>query len=172
MKLLINKNTLRKYVQIAHKRNDDIIEQAIRTAQTIDLPNLLCEEYYSQLITKPEEFQELIQGGEYEVDGVTYINHGLEIVLSYLAYANYKMHGSNVDTPFGTVVKTTDDSDPATKTSKQIAYTLNKQYAMTYLNNVRKFLIRTNYKGYNDICGSCKPNTVGFRISVIKNENR
>ena len=170
MKLIASKIDIQKYVQISNKRNNAIIEQYMRDAQFIDLQNLMCEEFFTMLVNNPDDFKKLIKGGTYDYNGITYINQGLEVVYAHFVNARYRKFGGEVDTPFGSVTKTDPNSFQNTENMKQRMYTFERQNAMTYWeSSVLKFLKRTNYKNYNDIC-KCNQNKSkmnGFRINII-----
>ncbi len=169
--LLINKHDIAKYVQITGKRNDDMIEQFIREAQEIDLRNLLCENYYNKLLLNISEFSELLKGGSYVWQDETYLNDGLKKVLVYFAYARYVKRGSYTDTAFGMVTKNNQNSQEVGFKEKKEQYTYYRQMAMTYWENVKKFLVRENYKNYNNICSACNSSSGvnSWKMNIISN---
>ena len=170
-RLLIDKRDMKRYVQVTNKNNEEIINQYIRDAQDIDLANLICEQYLSDMRANPSEYKELLKGGTYQYDGITYTNAGLEIVLSNFAYARYLLNGSYNDTAFGLVEKNNPDSNQVSENTRQRLYTFNRQKAMTYWENVKRYLQRTNYKKFNDIC-KCKQNgkVNSWQLNVISND--
>ena len=117
-------------------------------------------------MSEPEDYSELLDGGVYEYDGISYTNYGLKMVLAYYAYARYIMFGSAIDTPFSVVEKLNDNSRPADATSKKTIYTLNRESAQQLWGNVKNYLIRT---GQPDYTGSRNGLPVGrFHLKKIR----
>lgn len=124
------------------------------------------EDLFNDLVLNPDKHSELLYGGNYEVDGITYINVGLNCVLAHYTYARYTMFGSMVDTPFGQVEKVNQGySQPTSNAIKENVYKMNQKTAFTYFGSVEKFLNRTNYPMWN--VNRCKPRKGSFRISKI-----
>jgi hypothetical protein len=137
----------------------------ILDAQIQDLAPLLGEKLFNKLVTVPEAFEELLSGGIYEYDGISYTNYGLKMVLAYFAYARYIMFSSLIDTPFSIVEKLNSDSRPAEASAKKTVYALNRDNAFQIWDNVKNYLIRNSYADFNP----CKTstNTGGLRFTKI-----
>lgn len=143
MQLLITKNDIAQYRQISKTPNNDKLNEMILDAQLLDLQPLLGESLYNKVIESPIDHDELLSGGIYEHDGISYTNYGLKMVLAYFAYARFIMFSSITDTPFSVVEKLNPDSRPVDVSSKKAIYTLNRDAAMQLWQNVYNYLIRT-----------------------------
>lgn len=165
MQKLITRSDIAKYRQLSKTPNEDKLNEMILDAQIQDLAPLLGEKLFNKLLTVPEAFEELLSGGIYEKDGISYTNYGLKMVLAYFAYARYIMFSSLIDTPFSVVEKLNSDSRPAEASAKKTVYTLNRDNAFQIWDNVKNYLIRTSYADFN----ACKTiaNTGGLRFTKI-----
>jgi len=152
MQLLITRSDIAKYRQIAKTPNNDKLNEMILDAQLLDLQPLLGESLYNKVIASPNDYEELLTGGIYEHDGISYTNYGLKMVLAYFAYARYIMFSSVTDTPFSVVEKLNPESRPAEAATKKTLYTLNRDAAMQLWQNVRNYLIRTKHADFK--CGN------------------
>jgi hypothetical protein len=152
MQLLITRSDIAQYRQLSKTPNNDKLNEMILDAQLLDLQPLLGENLYNKIIASPADHEELLTGGIYEHDGISYTNYGLKMVLAYFAYARYIMFSSVTDTPFSVVEKLNPDSRPAEVSSKKTIYTLNRDAAMQLWQNVRNYLIRTKHPDFK--CGN------------------
>lgn len=148
MQPLIQRNDIAKYRQLSRTPNNDKLNEMILDAQLLDLQPLLGEKLYNKILSAPEDHEELLTGGIYEHKGISYTNYGLSMVLSYFAYARYVMFSSVTDTPFSVVEKLNTDSRPVEASTKKTIYSLNRDAAIQLWENVRNYLIRTNYPGF------------------------
>lgn len=96
---LITRNDIARYRQISKSSNDAKLNEMILDAQLLDLQPLIGESLYNKLLVNPADYEELLDGGIYEVDGIGYTNYGLKMVLVYFGYARYIMFSSVTDTP-------------------------------------------------------------------------
>ncbi len=146
--LLITKSKAAEYVQVAIGCSDKEFERFIREAQEFDLKDLLCEDFYYDLLKKSTEdpYLNILPGKEYEHDGKTYYHEGLEAVLAYFSYARFILKGNVVSTSHGFVVK--------------------KQDANKLFENVAKYMDRKeiNYKD----CHGCGNDTASGGDIVIR----
>lgn len=149
MQPLITRNDIAKYRQISKSANEAKLNEMILDAQILDLQPHIGENLYNQLLSAPEEHQELLDGGIYEHKGVTYTNYGLKMVLAYYTYARYIMFSSITDTSYSVVEKLSDMSRPAETSSKKTIYGLNRDAAYQIWDNVKKYLIRTKHPDYS-----------------------
>lgn len=78
MQPLITRDDIAKYRQISKTPNSDKLNEMILDAQMLDLQPLLGENLYNKLIASPADYHELITGGIYEHNGITYTNYGLK----------------------------------------------------------------------------------------------
>lgn len=116
--MLIDKAEIIKHREISKAVRDDKINPHITDAEELDLAPLLGELLYNAIATTPGDHAELLEGGAYAVDGVTYTQPGLNKVLAIFAYSRYILFGSFTDTAFGFVEKSNQDSQPVGGSSK------------------------------------------------------
>ena len=163
MQPLITRNDIARYKQISKTPHDGKLNEQIIDAQLLDLQPLLGESFFNKIVSAPQDHADLLDGGIYEHDGISYTNYGLKMVLAYYAYARYAMFSSAIDTPFSVVEKLNDNSRPVDALAKKTIYTLNREAAQQVWNNVKNYLIRTAHHDYTD----CKTPKGGFRFKKI-----
>jgi hypothetical protein len=162
--MLITRSDIAAWRQISQSVHNDVLNMHIRDAEFLDLQDLLGATLYNAVVKTPADHTDLINGGTYEYNGVTYTNVGIKVPLVYFAYARYLRFGSQTDTPFGFVEKNAPESTPVDQNGKDIMYKYNQQIAYKYWQNVRAYLERTNYPLYETECIVRGGN---FRISKI-----
>ena len=149
MQLLITRNDIAKYRQIAKSPNDAKLNEMVLDAQMLDLQPLIGESLYNKILASPETYKELLEGGIYEADGIGYTNYGLKMALAYFAYARHIMFSSVTDTSYSVVEKLNETSRPADISSKKTIYTLNRDAAFQIWENVKRYLIRTHHPDFS-----------------------
>ena len=168
MALLISRDDIALYRQITDSTHAlKRINQHINDAQFMDLQRLLGADFYNDLernITATN-YVTLLDGGTYTYNNTTYTNVGLKVVLAHYAYSRYVLNGSQVDTAFGYVQKSNDNSVPVTLEAKKNMSKMNEQVAFNYWENVKLFLDRntTAYPLWKELC---KPIST-FKFSKI-----
>lgn len=165
MQPLITRNDIARYRQLSKTPHDAKLNEMILDAQMMDLQPLLGERLFNQIIADPESHEALLTGGIYEHEGISYTNYGLKMVLSYFAYARYVMFGSVTDTPFSVVEKLGTESRPAEISTRKSIYTLNREGALQLWENVKCYLTRVSYPGFE---GSSSQRVAGLRFTKIK----
>lgn len=165
MQSLITRNDIAQYKQISKTAYDDKLNEQIKDAQLLDIQPLIGERLYNKIMDSPEDYAELLSGGQYNYNGTAYTNYGLKMVLAYYAYSRYIMFGFAIDTPTGFREKTNDNSIPIENASKKTLYTLNREAAAQVWENVKNYLTRTNNPDFN-YCHTA-PRTGGMRITKI-----
>jgi len=164
MQQLITRSDIAKYRQISKSSNDAKLNEMILDAQILDLQPLIGESLYNKLLATPADYDDLMNGGLYETDGIGYTNYGLKMVLAYFAYARHIMFSSVTDTAYSVVEKLNDTSRPAETSSKKTIYSLNRDAAFQIWENVKKYLIRTRQADFN----SCQNTAAtGLRFKKI-----
>lgn len=167
-RLIITAEDLRNFKQISKSKgsSDEIIKQLILDSQIQDLAPLLGENLFNDIVLNPDKHEDLLNGGEYLHNGITYINVGLKTVLIHYAYSRYVMFSNMVDTPYGFVEKLNPgNSQPISEKQKSSTYKINQDTAFTYFGSVQKYLERTNYPMYKQ--NICAPTKRGFRIYKV-----
>lgn len=141
--LLINKNDFKEFKQISKGRDIELIEQYVTEAQDIDIRSLICDKFYFDILKNWQlpAYQKLIHGETYtDEDGVEIEYKGLKPVLVYYAYSRYCMRGSVVDTAFGMVQKTNENSQPISGVEKRDMRDTSIHTALRYWLDVKKYL--------------------------------
>ena len=165
MQLLITRSDIARYRQIAKTPHNDKLNEMILDAQLLDIQPLLGENLYNKLIALTDGYEELLEGGIYEHDGISYTNYGLKMALAYFAYARYMMFSSVTDTPFSVVEKLNDNSRPADGTTRKSIYNLNREAALTIWDNVKNYLTRTGQPDFKYCAASPQR---GLRLTKIR----
>ena len=165
---LINRTDIQVYRQISNSVYDDVLNQHILDAQFVDVQDLMGMDFYNDLVRNPATIKNvaLLDGGTYIYNSITYTNVGLKAVLSHYAYARYIMFGSQTDTPFGFVEKSTNESNTVSESGKKAMFKMNQQTAFKYWENVVAFLNR-NASDYPLWKNGCYQTKSKFRISKI-----
>lgn len=159
---LITREEIREYKQLSKTVNDDRLNDIIIQVQINEIRPLLGESLFNALLNTPLDYADLLNGGAYTYNSLTYQNYGLKAVLAYYVDAYWKMFGDVTSTPFGTVTKLSGgESEPITDGFRKSIFTMNKQSAYNIWLNVELFLRRTNEPLYN-IC-NVKRNNFNFR---------
>ena len=168
MVLLINRTDIAEYRQISKSVPDKVLNQFIQDAQFVDIQKLLGRDFYNDLIRNytDDNYQTLLNGGDYTYQSVTYTNVGLKTVIVHYAYARYVLEGSQIDTPFGAVLKLNPDSQPTSDGNKKTKAKSNQQTGFNYWENVMDFLDR-NSDDYDLWTNNCVVQKGNFRISKI-----
>lgn len=167
---LINRTDINQYRQISKTVNDKILSPHIIDAQFVDIQNLMGIDFYNDMIRNFETapYPNLLTGGTYTYQSVTYTHVGLKVVLVHYAFARYVLNGSAIDTPFSFVEKmNSENSKPVSYEAKRSISKMNQQVAFNYWQNVQAFLNRnrTDYPLWKkELCTHSGGN---FRISKI-----
>lgn len=173
-RLLINKNDFKEYKQVSKGKDVELIEQYIQEAQDIDLKEIVCREFYYDLLKNFQlsEYQKLIHGETYtDADGNVIEYKGIKAVLVYFAYARYILRGHITDTPFGVVQKTNEFSQPVSSAEKREVRDRSRIDAMLYWDEVKKYLdqhvqLFPKWKECED-CGCGGNKNKKIKISVL-----
>lgn len=169
MKLLINRTDIAEYRNISSTVLDAVLNPHILDAQFNDVQKIMGSDFFNDMIENYTStvYQALLNAGTYTYSGVTYTNVGLKAVIVHYAYSRYARFGSNTDTPFGLVIKQSDDTEHTSTADKKAIYTENRSLAFNYWENVKKFLDR-NASDYPLYENNCKPTYSGLKIKTIR----
>ena len=128
--------------------------------QVEDLQKLLGFQFYQDIIQNPTDTWNaaLLNGGTYEVSGVTYSYVGLKFTLAYYLYARYVQVSFKKDTATGFVSKNRDDSRQLNKGDEGNYHKDFRKIAGSYWEENEKFIIANseNFPYYN--CDSAPSN--------------
>jgi len=168
MTLLINRTDIDEYRQISSSVYDKVLKQHIFDAQFMDVQKLLGADFYNDLIRNytDAKYTTLLDGADYTYLGVTYSLLGLKAVIVHYAYARYILSGSQTDTPFGYIEKTSENSQSVSAASKNTMSKSNQQAAFNYWENVMDYLDR-NATTFPLWKSDCSVANQSFRISKI-----
>jgi len=169
MRLLINRTDIQEFRDISKTVLDKVLNMHILDAQFNDIQKLIGSDFFNDLIENYTSTanQTLLNGGLYDFNGTTFTNVGLKTVIVHYAYARYARFGSNTDTPFGMVIKTSENTEQTSSSDKKAMLTENRSLGFNYWENVKKFLDRnpTDYPIYEQ---SCQRQYNGLKIRTIR----
>lgn len=165
MQLLITRSDIASYKQIPKTPHDDKINEQILDAQILDIQPLLGEKLFNSVMLNPDAYTDLLAGGVYEYDGITYTNYGLKMAIAYFAYARYIIFSSVISTPFSVVEKLNDTSQPVDISAKKAIYQVNRDAAFQVWESIKKYLLRTGDPNYKS--GKKSMDTTGMRFTKI-----
>lgn len=141
----IDRNDVNLFKQISKTVYDDVFDSIVIETQIQDIAPLLGEKLFNDISNNLASYSDLLNGGTYLHNGITYSNYGLKAVLSYYFYARYQMFGGVIDTPFSIVEKLEgSDSRPTSEKTKLAMYQMNRDSAFNIWRSVENYLIRTN----------------------------
>lgn len=164
---LINRADVSLYKQISQTVYDSVFDALVLETQIQDIAPLLGENLFNDILKIPTAYDDLLTGGDYIVNGTTYVNYGLKAVIAYYFYARYQMFGGITDTPFSMVEKLNGgESRPISEKSKKDLYNLNRDSAYTVWKSVENYIIRMNIPLYN-ITNHCIQKTQTFKFNKI-----
>lgn len=172
--LLIDKAKVSQILQVAIGYNSDEFDVFIGEAQDFDFKPLVCEDFYYELIQRKEEaaWKKLIDGGNYDHNGITKSFRGLADVLSYFTYARFILKCNYVSTSHGFTIKKSPHSEPMSLEEKRNMYYKYKKDANVILEDAKVFIERniSDYKSWNSCLQGCggSRNSSGFKTTVIQ----
>jgi hypothetical protein len=154
--MLITKETILLYRPLSTSVRPNIINSSIEDAEILDLMPLLGEKLYFDIVKNPANYTDLLEPKEYVWSESNVKSPGLKRVLVDFAWARHRMDGSQIDTPFGFVEKTTPDGTNVNRVSRKETYKQTQQTAMQYWALVSLYLDRNNalYPLWKESCGS------------------
>lgn len=162
---LVTLTEVQQYKQVSNSINTAKFNEIVLQAQMVELLPLLGERLYYDILENTANYTDLLDGGTYDYNGITYTNVGLKAVISHYWYAYHTFYGDQVDTAFGLREKLNNDvSKQVSTTMKKTMFELNCRYAYNLWVNVEKYLIRTDEPLYK--CNT-KQKLRHFRISKI-----
>jgi hypothetical protein len=160
-----NRTDVSLYKQVSKTVYDDVFDPIMIEAQLQDIAPLLGERLFNDINNNLANYTDLLNGGTYEYNNITYSNYGLKAVLSYYFYARYQMFGGIIDTPFSIVEKLEGaESRPTSDKTKKDLYQMNRDSAFNIWRSVENYLIRTNNPLFNVVgkCATATRNNITF----------
>lgn len=165
---LINREEVQIYKQISNTVYNDVFDSIVLETQIQDIAPLLGERLFNDLLENTSNYTDLLDGCNYNHNGITYVNYGLKAVISYYFYSRYQMFGNVTDTPFSLVEKLDgQNSQQVSAKTKDALYQLNRDSAFKIWQNVENYLIRTNNELFN-LLTLCENKKTSFKISKIQ----
>lgn len=147
----------------------DTLDRAIEQAEDFDIKSALGNVFFTEVDAKKADYATLLSGGSYTYNGYTYSFKGLNYAIAYFAFARWTKGSNTNATPFGTVIKSSNDSDPVQTSELMIKVNEYKSVGAQYLQECLDFLnLQTDpiYNLYrNSICPQTKSS--GFNIQII-----
>jgi hypothetical protein len=140
--LLIDKTDFAPFVQIAEYGNDaKRLNPHILNAQNLDCKFVFGNRFWTDIITNPTNYDELLNGGTYQdSDGNDISFSGLKAAIVWYSVARLRVDSNSINSPWGQVQKTSEYSQPVSTTTlnQQIAQAENNGQA--YLRDVVEYL--------------------------------
>lgn len=173
MALLITKSDISDFKNISLFTTDDKIDEYINDSQLQDLCPLLGYDFYFDVLKNIDlpEYQSLLNGGEFTVNGNMWIHNGLRAVLSEFAYGRYSYYGSFNDTSSGNTIKTFEFSNPTHNEDKKDIWKECKQRANSYFDIIKVYLDQSDFTVWTsqkDKCVNASNKKGGFGYTLIK----
>ncbi len=172
MELLITKADVSEVLQVAIGYNEQEFNVFIREAQDFDYRELVCEDFFNDMIRKHDEepYLKLIAGGDYEYDQKEYNFRGLKDVLCYFTYARFILKCNYTSTSHGFTIKKTPHSEPMSLEERRNMYYKYKKEANLIHERVVMFIERSGNYDLWDACNEpCKSSvSTSFKTKVIK----
>jgi len=145
--MIITLADIKKTRDVSTSAKEARVNQFIRDAEMTDLRPLLGEILYQDIVTNPTEiargsYPNLLDGSVYTYSSYTYTHPGIKDILVDLAFARYRFMGSDIDTPFSTVVKQSQDSQPTGNTRNREIYSSIRKVAFAKWGLVKDYLDR------------------------------
>lgn len=143
----------------------DKINPIISQAQDVDFRDYLGMHFYFDVFSNVEnaDYQNLLSGSTFSIDGITYAHEGLKSMLVDLAYARLMLDININITPFGATVKLSQDSEPASQAALKDIAQQNRESAASkweiiklYLDNHKSLFPHYNYKANTILTGERK----------------
>ena len=162
MALLINAADIRAVRDLSLQIKDQKINPIISDAQISDLRPLLGDALYYDVLKKFDAggthiYNDLIDGAEYVVNDITYVQYGLKRLVCELAYVRYMFDSSDISTPFGVMEKNFTDGQKTSRDRAKELSNMRKQTTNDYWLGIEHYL---------------RNNTDTFTLFKCNNENR
>ncbi len=155
-----------QHKQISNSINTDKFNEIVLQSQQIELMPKLGEELFYDIQRNPQNYTDLLEGGDYTYNGKTFVNVGLYACLTAYWYAYNSYYGEHISTAFGLREKLNNDvSKPLEVGTRKTIYNHNIHYAYNLWLNVERFLIRTKEPLYTG-CKSWQKNN-HFKLDRI-----
>lgn len=153
------------------EKDKDKLTPIIVQAQDVDLRDYLGMKFYFDVLSKLDnpDYQDLLSGSTFTVDGINYHHEGLKSMLADLFMAKYVMQINTNFTPFGATTKTSNDSEPADRNSLKDIAQMQLQMAGSKWQIIQLYLKSNKalFPVYNSTPDAIKSGERRFRIKKI-----
>lgn len=142
MNNIVTANEVKNYKDIGNKVDENKINTIIEQAQITDLKSALGDRFYFDLLSnlsKPE-YQDLLTGSTFNYVGINYQHDGIKALLSDYFMSKYVLSVNTTFTPFGAVIKQSNDSEPTDRNSLKDISTQQLQLAGSRLEIIKIYL--------------------------------
>lgn len=144
MHIIFTKQDVEQYLRLSFYILQADFERYAREVLLFDLKPLMCEEFFEDLTTNPQNYPLLLEGGMYDYNGSRYHFEGLRGALSYFFYSRYILTSHQQDTKFGIKEKNYQDGTPLSATERRDTSLMYKQNASTLWEACQKYIERNS----------------------------
>lgn len=172
--LLVNAKDISTYAQISVNAREEMLYPYILAAQNLDVKTVLGNALMTDLLINrtDEKYRILLEGGTYtNEDGNVVTFQGLTASISLFSYARYMFTKNAVDTPFGMVSKTVENSTPTDATLIMSIASAKRNEGGAYLNECIEF-IKQNLTIYTLYKTSCNTMNTGNFIHKLTSASK
>lgn len=163
--MLVTRDDVLSVRKISKQADSSMMNQFIEEAEFMDLKPLLGELYFAVKNAPTEDkYIKLLEPQTW--GDKNHYHYGLKNVLSIFSYARYVLRGSFINTGFGSVVKTHQDSKPTEFIHKKAMYKEERAIAFSYFQSVVSY-IEDNITDYPEWNTCEKRKTIGFTIKKV-----
>ena len=147
----------------------DTLDRSITHAEDFDIKNTIGNVFFTAVDANKSTYDLLLNGGTYDYGGYTYSFKGLYYAIAYFALSRWTKGSNTNATPFGTVVKSSNDSDPVSTSELMIKVNEYKSIGQQYLDECITFLDRQTDAIYNFYKKSpaCESKSGNINMSII-----
>lgn len=170
MNLILTPDEFKSYKDVGKKIDVDKINDCIMMAQNVDLYDILNDFIFDVIDNKDSaEYQDLLSGSAFTIDGKNYYQVGLKRLLADFTYSRF-LYAINVNlTPYGAVSKVNENSTPVDRNilkdlAKQIVVDADIKFGLIDKYLKQNSSVFTRYKTGNNP----SINTSTQRFSIIK----
>lgn len=173
MSNIITVSELQQLKDLGGKVDTNKINPIIEQAQLTNLKEHLGSIFYFDLLGNMDnpDYQNLLSGSSFTVNGVTYHQDGLKALLSDYFMSKYVLSVNINLTPFGATTKLSNDSQPVDRNTLKDVSTQQLQLAGSRWETIKKYLDNntTLFPKWlnNNACGDSPSSERTFRIRKI-----
>lgn len=164
---IISVNEFKSFKDVGkNKVDEDKINQIIDEAQITELKEVLGNDFYFDVLSNLDnpDYQVLLSGGSFTSNGINYHQEGLKSLLADYVMAKFVIQSNINFTPFGSVTKVHQDSQPVERNSLKDMSTQQFQYASAKWEIIEMYLNSESFTNWkNNNCTSSSNRRYKFR---------